>query len=51
MYTTAAPLLGLPSERQARRVRVKETKYLPGLDGNASKECKPLQIEMDGNPQ
>ena len=36
MYTTAAPLLCLPSERQARQLRVKEAKvyhYLPGLNG------------------
>lgn len=59
MYSTAAPLLGLSSERQARRLRVKETKahhYLPGLNGwafekaqhNSNKACKPLQIGMDG---
>ena len=59
MYTTTAPLLGLPSERQARRLRMKETKahhYLPGLNRwafekaqqNASNACKPLQIGMDG---
>ena len=60
MYTTAAPLLGLPSERQARRrLRTKEIKthhYLPGLNDwafekakqNACNVCKPLQIGMDG---
>lgn len=59
MYTTIAPMLGLPSERQARRLRMRELKdnhYLPGLNGgtfekareNANKKCKPLQIGMDG---
>lgn len=36
MYTTTAPMLGLPSARQARRIRAKESAerfYLPGLNG------------------
>ena len=56
MYTTTAPMLGLPSARQARRIRAKESAerfYLPGLNGWAmdiacSREVKPLQNGMDG---
>ena len=59
MYTTTAPLLGLPSERHARRIRMKETKahhYLPGLNSWAFEKAQtqsaikqnPLQIGMDG---
>ena len=59
MYSTVSPLLGLPSERQARRLRAKEVKahnYLPGLNDwafekaqqNANEVCKALQIGMDG---
>ncbi len=35
MYTTVAPILGLPNDRQARKVRAKETskqRYLPGIN-------------------
>ena len=57
MYTTTAPLLGLPSARQARRIRAKEVgvnHYLPGFNewaiDIASKRpvCKPIQNGMDG---
>ena len=56
MYTTTAPMLGLPSARQARRIRAKESaqrSYLPGLNGWAldlacSREVRPLQNGMDG---
>ena len=56
MYTTTAPMLGLPSARQARRICAKESAkrfYLPGVNGWAmdlacSREVKPLQNGMDG---
>lgn len=56
LYTTTAPFLGLPSARQAQRIRAKETAdkiFLPGLnqwaiDFAASRECRPLQNGMDG---
>ena len=55
MYTTTAPMLGLPSARQARRIHAKESAerfYLPDLNGWAmdlacSREVKPLQNGMD----
>ena len=56
LYTTTAPILGLPSARQARRIRAKDLEgavYLPGLnqwafDIAAKRECRPLQNGMDG---
>lgn len=57
MFTTAAPMLGLPCAREARRIRAKETNsnhYLPGLNNwayelaTARKTLKPLQNGMDG---
>ena len=56
MYTTLAPVLGLPNSRQARKVRAKETAkhhYLPGINDwavelAASRELRPIQNSMDG---
>ena len=56
LYTTTAPMLGLPSVRQARRIRSKEMDsqyYLPGindwaLEMAANHEPRPLQNGMDG---
>ena len=56
LYTTTAPMLGLPSARQARRINAKEISdqyYLPGInswafDLAASREPRPLQNGMDG---
>ena len=56
LYTTTAPMLGLPSVRQARRIRSKEMDsqyYLPGindwaLEMAANHELRPLQNGMDG---
>lgn len=56
MYTTLAPILGLPNSRQARKVRAKETTkrhYLPGINDwavelAASRELRPIQNSMDG---
>ena len=56
MYTTLAPVLGLPNSRQAQKVRAKETAkhhYLPGINDwavelAASRELRPIQNSMDG---
>ena len=57
IYTTTAPLLGLPSARQARRTQAKDEyahSYLPGLNNWALQIAgnrpllKPLQNGMDG---
>ncbi len=57
MYTTTAPLLGLPTARQAQRIRAKESSgchYMPGLNSWAfqkvseREKTKPLQNGMDG---
>lgn len=57
MYTTTAPLLGLPSARQAQKIRAKDLShqhYLPGinkwpLEMIAKRPAvKPLQNGMDG---
>lgn len=57
MYTTTAPLLGLPSVRQARKIRsadIGDKFYLPGLNSWAFQtvstraELRPLQNGMDG---
>ena len=56
MYTTIAPILGLPNARQARKVRAKETAkhhYLPGINDwaialAATREPRPIQNSMDG---
>ena len=56
MYTTTAPLLGLPKVRQARRIRSKDSSdhyYIPGINDwalqlVASQEHRPLQNGMDG---
>lgn len=55
LYTTTAPLLGLPSVRQARKIRAKDIgdqHYLLGindwaLDLAMKNEPRPLQNEMD----
>ena len=56
MYTTIAPILGLPNTRQARKVRAKETAkhhYLRGINDRAialaaTREPRPIQNSMDG---
>jgi len=58
MYSTTAPLLGLPTVRQARRIRAKDIKssqhvYFPGinrwpLEKMSRRQLKPLQNGMDG---
>ena len=56
MYSTIAPMMGMPSHRQAQRIRAKELSrsiYMPGLNDwafeIASKDTKrPLQNSMDG---
>ena len=55
MYSTTAPILGLPSARQARKIRAKNANcYLPGLNDWAFEKTskrnklKPLQNGMDG---
>ena len=56
LYTTSAPLLGLPSARQAQRIRaadIANKTYLPGLNQwafnlAASQERRPFQNGMDG---
>ena len=55
MYSTTAPLLGLPCARQARKIRAQHVHcYLPGLNDWAFEKIskrsklKPLQNGMDG---
>ena len=57
MYSTTAPLLGLPTARQARKIRAKELlkeHYLPGINKWPLQKLaerptiKPLQNGMDG---
>ena len=56
LYTTTAPLLGLPEARQARRICSKDMGslyYLPGINDwaiemAAARELRPLQNGMDG---
>lgn len=57
MYTTTAPLLGLPNSRQARKNRAKDLSqqhYLPGINKWPLEKLtnrailKPLQNGMDG---
>ena len=56
MYTTLAPILGLPKARRARKIRAKETSkchYLPGINEwaialAATRELRPIQNSMDG---
>lgn len=56
LYTTTAPILGLPTARQARKIRamdIGDQHYLPGinnwaLDLAAQGERRPLQNGMDG---
>ena len=55
-YSQIAPMLALPSARQARRIRAKDCRehpYLPGLNDWVFKEAggrevRPLQNGMDG---
>ena len=55
MYSTVAPIMGLPLARQAQRLRSAEKSpylYMPGLNNwafqLASKQCKPFHNSMDG---
>ena len=56
MYSTVAPMIGLPLARQAQRIRAKDQfshTYMPGLNDwalevAASREVRPLQMSMDG---
>ena len=56
IYTTTAPLLGLPKIRQTRRIRSEDSSdhyYIPGINVwalqlVASREHRPLQNGMDG---
>ena len=56
MYSTIAPMIGLPLSRQAQRIRAKDqfcNTYMPGLNDwaltiAASREVRPLQMSMDG---
>lgn len=55
MYSTVAPMMGLPLARQTKRLRAKDLKgscYLPGLNDWAiregAKHCTPYQNSMDG---
>ena len=59
MYTTTALILGLPTARQARRIRAQESSkcyYLPGLNDWVFQKVaergstNPLQNGMDGTP-
>ena len=56
LYTTTAPILGLPLARQAQRIRASDKSgfsYMPGLNGwafqiVAKRELRPIQNSMDG---
>ena len=57
LYTSTAPLLGLPCARQARKIRSSDLKnncYMPGLNNwafesvSSRQELRPLQNGMDG---
>lgn len=56
MYSTIAPIIGLPLARQAQRIRAKDQfphTYMPGINDwalqvAASRELRPLQMSMDG---
>ena len=56
LYTTTAPILGLPLARQAQRIRASERSgfsYMPGLNEwaiqlVARRELRPIQNSMDG---
>ena len=56
MYSTIAPMMGMPSHRQAQHIRAQELSrsiYMPGLNDwafeIASKDTnRPLQNSMDG---
>ena len=56
MYSTVAPMIGLPLARQAQRIRAKDQSshtYMPGLNDwaleeAASREVRLLQMSMDG---
>ena len=56
LYTTTAPILGLPLARQAQRIRASDQSgfaYMPGLNDwafqmVAKRELRPLQNSMDG---
>ena len=55
MYSTVAPMMGLPLARQAQRIRAQErhsTTYTPGINDwaikAAAEEHRPYQNSMDG---
>ena len=56
LYSTIAPMMGLPLHRQAQRIKAKDivgNTYMPGLNCWAfemasMREVKPLQVSMDG---
>ena len=55
MFSTVAPMMGLPLARQAQRLRAKECSsfmYMPGINDwpfkLASEKCKPFHNSMDG---
>ena len=56
LYTTTAPILGLPLARQAQRIRACDQSgfaYMPGLNDwafqmVAKRELRPLQNSIDG---
>ena len=56
LYSTLAPMMGLPSHRQAQKIRSKDigtNVYLPGLnnwafDMMSLQAATPIQISMDG---
>ena len=55
LYSTVAPMMGLPLTRQAQRLRAKECTsftYMPGINDwpfkLASETCKPFHNSMDG---
>lgn len=55
MYSTVAPIMGLPLARQTQRLRSTDNSsytYMPGLNDwafkLASKQCKPFHNSMDG---
>lgn len=53
MYTTIAPMMGLPLHRQAKRIRAKESSthiYMPGLNLQARKRgnlCRLVWMEQE----
>lgn len=55
MYSTIAPMMGLPGAQQAQRIRAKDrgcSTYMPGLNdwafASAGSTCRPYHNSMDG---